>query len=149
MVKDDGGVCIADPAFNILMRQLTYDSYIPTPATWRYKPWEELQNNLTGPQADVYSLASVIYEVSAFSQLDVILTTHTPQMFCGRPPYHDYHGYHYSRGIVKIISHGHRTLDRPLEISPELWIILQKCWRSNPAARLSAPQVEWELRQLV
>ncbi|KIM79301.1 hypothetical protein PILCRDRAFT_74473 [Piloderma croceum F 1598] len=129
MVKDDGGICIADPAFNMLMRQLTYDPYVPTPAAWCYKPWEELQNNVTGPEADVYSWASVVYEV-----------------FCGRPPYH---GYYHSRGIVKIINRGHRTLDRPLEISPELWGILQKCWKFSPAARLTMPQVELELRQLV
>src|ERR1700733_3981393 len=107
MIKDDGGVCIADPAVNMLMRRLTYDPYVPTPATWRYKPWEELLNDTSGPEADVYSWASVVYEVSAFSQLDVVLTTHNPQVFCGRQPYH------HSRGIVKIINHGHRTLDKP------------------------------------
>jgi serine/threonine protein kinase len=145
MVKDDGGICIADPAFNMLMRQLTYDPHVPTPAAWCYKPWEELQNNATSPEADVYSWASVIYEVSAFNQLNVMLTTHTPQVFCGRQPYH---GYYHSRGIVKIIRHGHRTLDRPLEISPELWSILQKCWMIDPAARPSMLQVEWELSEL-
>jgi len=66
MIKDDGEVCIADPAFNMLMRRLTYDPYVPTPATWQYKPWEELQNGTTSREADVYSWASVVYEVSEF-----------------------------------------------------------------------------------
>jgi len=142
MIKDDGGVCIGDPAVNMLMRRLTYDPYVRTPATWHYKPREELLHDTTGPEADVYSWASVVYEVSAFTQLDVMLTTYTRQVFCGRQPYHGY------RGIVKFIRHGHRTLDRPLEIRPELWRILQKCWRIDPAARPSMPQVEWELSGL-
>jgi len=73
------------------------------------------------------------------------LTTHTAQIFCGKKPYHDY--YH-GRDIVKIIDHGHRTLDRPLEIIPELWIILQKCWMFDPAARATMPEVELDLHEL-
>ena len=70
MIKDDGGICISDPLCNILMRQLMYDPYVPTPATWCYKPREELLNPIPmGPKADVYSWASVVYEVSRARQL--------------------------------------------------------------------------------
>jgi len=127
LINDDGGVCISDPAFNILMYQLTYDTHAPTPATWRYKSPEELLNATPmGPKADVYSWASVVYEV-----------------FSGRRPYH---GYHHGRGIVNIIDHGHRTLARPLEITPKLWSIMQKCWVTNPKDRPTMHQVKFELR---
>jgi hypothetical protein len=69
MIKDDGGICISDPLCNILMRQLTYDPYAPMPATWCYKPREELLSAVPmGPKADVYSWASVAYEVSGARQ---------------------------------------------------------------------------------
>jgi len=67
MINDDGGVCIVDFAFNMLMGPLTYDPYVPTPATWRYKPpyvptpatWhykprEELLHDGSGPESPGY-----------------------------------------------------------------------------------------------
>lgn len=129
LIKDDGGVCISDPAYNSLMCQLTYDTHVPTPATWCYKPWDELlQSTGISPKADVYCWASVVFEV-----------------FSGKRPYH---GYHYGRGIFKIVNHGHRALNRPPEITPELWNIMQKCWLFKPEARLTMHQVEAELRRL-
>jgi hypothetical protein len=64
---------------------------------------------------------------------------------CGKQPYH---GYAYGRGIVKIINHGHRTLEKPLEISPKLWSIMQKCWMPHPGSRPTMQQVELDLRGL-
>jgi len=129
LIKDDGGVCISDPGLNSLMRQLKYDTHTPIPATWRYKPQEELLSDTSmGPNADVYAWASVVYEV-----------------YSGKRPYY---GYHRTGGIVRIINDGHRALDKPLEISPKLWSIMQKCWKNNPADRPTMPQVESELREL-
>jgi len=129
LINDEGEVCISDPAFNILMYQLTYDTHAPTPGTWCYKSPEELLDAThTGPKADVYSWASVAYEV-----------------FSGRRPYH---GYQHGRGIVKIIDHGHRALARPSEITPRLWSIMQECWMVNPEDRPTMGQVESELRGL-
>ena len=51
------------------MRQLTYGTYAPVPATWCYKPREELLGAAPmGPKVDVYSWASVVYEVGAAVQ---------------------------------------------------------------------------------
>jgi hypothetical protein len=61
-------ICIADTAHNMFMRELTY-TYVPLPASWCYKPPEELMSDSTGPKADVYSWASVVYEVSAVNDL--------------------------------------------------------------------------------
>jgi Protein tyrosine and serine/threonine kinase len=75
LIKDDGGVCISDPGFNILMRQLKYDSHTPVPATWCYKPREELlSDTFMGPEADVYAWASVAYEVGTSGQHDHIFS---------------------------------------------------------------------------
>jgi len=129
LTKDDGELCISDPALNNLMRQLTYGTHTPLPATWCYKPPEELLDAASiGPKADVYSWASVVYEV-----------------FTGKRPYH---GYHLGRGVAKIIYHGHRALDRPFEINPQLWSIMQKCWMIHTEDRPSMYQVESELRGL-
>jgi len=129
LTKDNGKLCISDPALNNLMRQLTYGIHMPVPATWCYKPPEELLDaGSIGPKADVYSWASVVYEV-----------------FSGKRPYH---GYHPGRGVAKIIFHGHRTLERPLEISPQLWNIMQKCWIFNTEDRPVMHQVESELQSL-
>ena len=49
---------------------------------------------------------------------------------------------------MKIVDHGHRTLDRPVEICPKLWGIMKKCWMFEPAARPTMDQVESELRGL-
>jgi len=129
LIKDDGDLCVSDPALNNLMRRLTYRTHTPVPATWRYKPPEELLDDaLIGPKADVYSWASVVYEVISGKRL--------------------YHGYHAGRGVTEIINHGHRALDRPLEINPQLWSILQKCWMFNTEDRPTMDQVESELRGL-
>jgi len=128
LIRDDDVACISDPALDILMRRLRYGAYKPIPATWCYKPPEELRDGTVGHKADVYSWTSVVYEV-----------------FCGQQPYH---GYHYGRGIVTIIENGHRTLDRPPTINHELWKIMQKCWRLNPNDRPTMLQVESELHEL-
>jgi len=129
LVKDDGGICISDPGFNNVMRQLTYPQHKPTPSTWRYKPREELLHGTPmGRKADVYAWAAVVYEV-----------------FSGKQPYH---GYHCGGGIVKIVNDGHRALGRPLEIWPELWNTIQKCWMPNAEERPTMDQVEAELRGL-
>jgi hypothetical protein len=48
------------------MRQLKYDTHAPVPATWCYKPREELLSDTSmGPKADVYAWASVVYEVGS------------------------------------------------------------------------------------
>jgi len=128
-IGDDGGVRISDPAVNSLMRRLKYDdTHTPAPHTWCYKPPEELLYGIQSRKADVYSWASVAYEV-----------------FSGKRPYQ---GYHHCRGIFKIVNSGHRELGRPLEISPELSCILQKCWRVSPEDRPTIDQVESELRGL-
>jgi hypothetical protein len=67
------------------------------------------------------------------------------QVFSGKRPYS---GYHHAGGIIRIINNGHRSLDKPLEISPKLWSIMQKCWKINPADRPTMLQVEYELREL-
>ncbi|KIM79380.1 hypothetical protein PILCRDRAFT_90233 [Piloderma croceum F 1598] len=122
LIKDDGDACISDPCINSLMRQLKYDTHVPIPATWCYKPREELLSDTSmGPKADVYAWASVVYEV-----------------FSGKRPYS---AYRQTGGIIRIINDGHRTLDRPLEISPKLWGIMQKCWKINAADRPTMPQV--------
>ena len=79
-------------------------------------------------------------------QHDHIFSTHYHiQVFSGKRPYSSYHQ---AGGIIRIINDGHRTLDRPLEIAPKLWSIMQKCWKINPADRPTMPQVESELREL-
>jgi len=129
LIKDDGGVCISDPLYNVLMRQLAYDTHTPAPATWCYKPREELLNAASmGPKADVYAWASVVYEV-----------------YCGKQPYHDHP---YGRGIVMIINRGHRALDMPQEISPGLWKIMQKCWVLHAGGRPTMHQVGLDLNGL-
>lgn len=47
------------------MRQIKYHDYAPVPSAWYYKAPEELADpSLVGYGADVYSWASVVYEVS-------------------------------------------------------------------------------------
>jgi len=129
LVKDDGQICVSDTSLNYLMRQLTDDTYTSTPATWRYKPPEELLDAaFADHKADIYSWASVAYEVCS-----------------GKRPYH---GCHYGRGVANIIRDGHRAFSRPLDISPELWCVIQKCWKFDPEERPDMHQVESELRGL-
>jgi len=129
LVTNDGRACVSDTAFNILMRQVTYDNHTPTPVTWRYKSPEELVNAAPmGAGADVYSWACVVYEV-----------------FSGERPYHDYY---VLRGIYEIIRVGHSTLKRPGEMSPKLWSIMQQCWRPNAEDRPTMSQVEFALHAL-
>jgi len=147
LIKDDGGICISDPGFNSLMRQLRYDTHTPIPATWCYKPREELLSDTSmGPNADVYAWASVVYEVSTTDQHDHLCFTHCMQVFSGKRPYS---GYQQTGGTIRIINDGHRTtLNKPREISPKLWSIMQTCWNINPADRPTMPEVESELREL-
>jgi serine/threonine protein kinase len=146
LIKDDDGVCISDPGFNSLMRQLKYSTHAPIPATWCYKPPEELLSDTPmGPEADVYAWASIVYEVGTADQHDHLLFTHYMQVFSGKRPYS---AYHQTGGIIRIINDGHRTLDKPLEIGPKLWRIMQQCWKINPADRPTMPQVESELYEL-
>ena len=98
-----------------------------------------------GPKADVYAWASVVYEVGTADQHLHLCFTRYMQVFSRKQPYS---GYHYTAGIVRIINDGHRTFDKPLEISPKLWSIMQKCWKINPADRPTMPRVESELREL-
>ena len=67
------------------------------------------------------------------------------QVFTGKRPYS---GYHHTGGVIKILNDGHRTFDKPLEISPILWSIMQECWKINPAHRPTMSHVESELREL-
>jgi hypothetical protein len=98
-----------------------------------------------GPNADVYAWASVVYEVGTADQHDDLCFTHYMQVFSGKRPYS---GYQQTGGTIRIINDGHRTLNKPLEISPKLWSIMQKCWKINPADRPTMPQVGSELREL-
>jgi hypothetical protein len=53
------------------MRRLKYDdTHTPAPHTWCYKPPEELLYGIQSRKADVYSWASVAYEVGTVSYLD-------------------------------------------------------------------------------
>jgi len=64
LIKDDGGICISDPGFNSLMHQLEYNNHMHAPATWCYKPQEELLGDESmEPNVDVYAWVSVVYEV--------------------------------------------------------------------------------------
>ena len=82
MINDEGGICISDPLVDVLMRRLTYDTYKPIPAMWYYKSPEELMHaTAMGPQADVYSWASLVYEVSLARP--VCLITASSQLYTG------------------------------------------------------------------
>jgi hypothetical protein len=74
-----------------------------------------------------------------------ILSARKMQVFASKRPYH---GYHHCHGVTKVISHGHCVLDRPLEISSELWRIIQMCWKINPEDRPAMHEVESRLRGL-
>lgn len=54
----------------------------------------------------------------------------------------------YGRGILKIISEGHRSLQRPSEIPLELWKIMLKCWEEDVDDRPTMQEIELELRGL-
>jgi hypothetical protein len=69
-------------------------------------------------------------------------SAHAVQVYGGKQPYH---GDPYYCGIVKIINQGHRALDKPPEICPKLWAIMQKCWALQPAGRPTMDQVELDL----
>jgi len=130
LIREDGGACISDCRLDFNMRQLAYHDHTPIPASYQYKSPEEVLNPCEiSQEGDIYSLASVIYEV-----------------FSGKRPFH---GLHHTYAILKITRDGHRALDRPSEISPELWSILLKCWALNPEDRPSIREVESEFRGLV
>lgn len=67
------------------------------------------------------------------------------KVFSGKRPYH---GLHYGRAILKIMRDGHRTLDRPSEITPQLWSILLGCWALEPEDRPLMQEVESMLNDL-
>lgn len=129
LIGDDSRVRISDPCLNFRMRQLTDNTYKSIPASYQYKsPEELLEPSKISHQGDVYSWASVIYEV-----------------FSGKKPYH---GLHYGCGVLKIIHYGHRTLDRPSEITPQLWSILVHCWTLKPEDRPLMREAELMLYDL-
>lgn len=67
------------------------------------------------------------------------------KVLSGRQPYY---GLHYGCSVFNIIHHGHRALERPSEISPELWSIMLRCWAVEPEDRPMIHEVESELRDL-
>lgn len=65
LIGDDSRVRISDPCLNFRMRQFTDNTYKSIPASYQYKsPEELLEPSKISHQGDVYSWASVIYEVS-------------------------------------------------------------------------------------
>jgi serine/threonine protein kinase len=113
------------------MRQIAYEDNTPIPASYHYKAPEEILpssdtcSNVSS-KGDVYSLASVAYEV-----------------FSGKQPYR---GLHASCAVLKIVRNGHRTLQRPSNITSQLWAIMLNCWAFKPDDRPSALKVSSALK---
>lgn len=50
-------------SLSYFIRQHMHLDYVPVPATWMYKPHEELLLGTQGAQTDIYAFGSTVYTV--------------------------------------------------------------------------------------
>ncbi|KAF7974866.1 hypothetical protein HWV62_11117 [Athelia sp. TMB] len=118
LVADHGIVRLTDVGVSSLVRKHMYTEYTPVPATWMYKPREELMHGIQDTRTDTYSFGSTVYAI--FSLLPPYQPTAT------------------ARGIFEVMTVGHRkTFEdaRPATMDLTIWSAIQQCWAFAPEDR--------------
>ena len=71
------------------------------------------------------------------------------QIFAGKEPFSDLPNFRtIERIVVEINLHAHQSLVKPSNMTPELWVILQRCLAVDPARRPTMNEVVAELQRL-
>ncbi|KZP14927.1 kinase-like protein [Athelia psychrophila] len=118
LITTKGVVRLADVSLSYFIRQHMHLDYVPVPATWMYKPHEELLLGTQGAQTDIYAFGSIVYTIYSL-----------------RPPYLPTTT---AKGIVEVTTLGHRKAfehSRPADMSIAMWNIIQDCWTFAPEDR--------------
>lgn len=101
-------------------------------------------------QTDVYSVASVMYEVIFLERAIGRWSTQThKQVLTGQIPYYEFPR---DATVISRILRGIRptrpTSGLALELSDEIWNVMEDCWSADPSKRPTVKQVAEQLREI-
>ncbi|KDQ58019.1 hypothetical protein JAAARDRAFT_69344 [Jaapia argillacea MUCL 33604] len=131
LVDNDGQVVITNAQLEIVIRWEVSSGQetVPLPASWQYRPQEELREPQDADRKSPYSKAGDVFSFAAVAY--EILVEPLP---CSK------------RDAIRRLMHGAHMLSSVHRPDDHIWAILEPCFREDPTRRPSMIEVERSLR---